>query len=99
MPALILVTGMLPVLVAFNVTPDRSELWSGLTATAELLVFAAAGVRALILLLLAAVWRDGDALKAAVKTVAMLLVLLLAARLFGWLDGWAAVIDWVRARL
>lgn len=98
-PSLILVTGMLPVLVAFNVTPDRSELWPGLTATAGLLVFIAAGLRALILLLLAAARRDGDALIAGVKTGVMLLVLLLAGRLFGWLDEWAAVIDWVRVRL
>lgn len=98
-PTLILASGLLPVLVAFSLAPDRSELWSGLTAAAQLLVFVLACVRALLLLVMAVVWRDGAAVKGALAMLALMLVLLVAARLFGWLDEWGAVINWVSERL
>jgi hypothetical protein len=99
LPALTLLFGALSVLVAFNVTPDRSQLWSGLAAAVELTVFVLAGIRAVLLVVVSGVKRDWTPLGSALWMVALMAVLLLAAKLFGWLDDWEEVISWVRAQL
>lgn len=97
--AILLLVGALGVLVAFNVAPDESELWSSLTAGADLLLFLAAGARALILLAIGLVRRDRAPAVAGVQSLVLMGGLLLAAMLFGWLDEWRAVISWVLDRV
>ena len=86
-------------LVAFSVTPDRSDFWSGLAASVELAVFVSAGIRAVLPVLVSVVKRDWTAFGSAMAMVLLIGVLLLAARLFGRLDDWADVVDWTRTRL
>ena len=97
--ALVLLWAVVIVLVAFNVTPDRKELWSGLAASVELTVFVLAAVRAVSLGLLAVLRQDGAAFAAALRTVALMAVLVLVAALFGWLDDWGDAADWVLDRV
>jgi hypothetical protein len=96
LPALTLVYGALGVLVAFNLTPDRSQLWSDLAAAAELSVFVLAGARGVLLVMVSVLQRDWAALRSALWMAGLMAVLLLTAKLFGWLDDWAAVIAVIR---
>ena len=93
--AILLLTGALGVLIAFNVAPDESELWSSLAAGADLVLFVAAGVRSLILLGIGLLFQDAKRAAMALKSLALMGVLLLVAKLFGWLDEWQTVILWV----
>ncbi|MFI9153033.1 hypothetical protein [Streptomyces sp. NPDC053367] len=95
LPALAVVYGTLSVLISFSVTPDRSQLWSGLTAAMELAVFILAGIRAVLLIAVGVIQHDWLAFRSALWTIALMGVLLLVAKLFGWLDDWGAVISWV----
>jgi hypothetical protein len=95
-PGLVLVFGAVGVLVAFNVTADPGQLWSSLAAATELTVFVLAGARAVLLAVISVLQRDWAALRSALWMAGLMAVLLLAAKLFGWLDDWAAVIAWVR---
>jgi hypothetical protein len=96
LPVLVLIFGALNVLVAFNVTPDRSQLWSGLAAAAELTVFVLAGARGVVLAVISVLQRDWAALRSALWMAGLMAVLLLIAKLFGWLDSWSAVIASIR---
>jgi len=97
--AILLLTGALGVLVAFNVAPDKSELWSSLTAGANLALFVAAGVRSLILLGIGLLSGAVEQAAMAMRSLALMVVLLLVAKLFGWLDEWQAAISWVVERV
>jgi hypothetical protein len=99
LPGLVLISGALGVLVAFNVTPDRSQLWSGLAAATDLTVFVLAGATGVLLAVVSILQRDWAALRSALWTAGLMAVLLLAAKLFGWLDNWGAVIASVRAHV
>jgi hypothetical protein len=96
LPAMVLIFGALGVLVAFNVTPDRSQLWSGLAAATELTVFVLAGARTALLAVASVLQRDWAALRSALWMAGLMAVLLLAAKWFGWLDSWSAVIAQIR---
>jgi hypothetical protein len=98
-PALILLSGAVAVLVAFNMATDASDLWSSVSAAADLAVFTLVGVRALLLAGIGLVQRDRDALRAALWTLGLMAVLLLAAMVFGWLDEWTAAISWIRSQI
>jgi hypothetical protein len=96
-PALILLTGALGVLVAFKLAPDASQLWSSALAAADLVVFTVAGLRALLLAGIGLILAGGKALRAALWTLGIMPVLLLVAKVFGWLDEWAVMISWIRS--
>jgi hypothetical protein len=96
LPALTLAYGALGVLVAFNLTPNRSQLWSGLAAAAELSVFVLAGARGVLLVMVSVLQRDWALLRSALWMAGLMAVLLLIAKLFGWLNDWAAVIAAIR---
>ncbi len=97
-PGFILVWAAVSVLVAFSLAPPAGHLWSSAAAAADLIAFIIAGLRALLLASIALVKRDGSALKGVLLTLGLTGVLLLVAKLFGWLDDWTAVITWVRQR-
>ena len=65
-------------------------------AAADLIAFTFAGLRALPLAGLALVKRNGSALIRALLTLGLMGILLLIAKLFGWLDDWAAILTWTR---
>lgn len=96
LPGLLLIAGALGVLVAFKVTPDRSQLWSGLAAATGLTVFVLAGVHGVLLAAVSVLQRDWAALRSALRIAGLMVVLLLVAKLFGWLNDWGTVIAWVR---
>jgi len=95
-PGFILVWAAVTVLVAFSLAPAAGHLWSSATAAADLIAFTLAGLRALLLASIALVKRDGSALIGLLLTLGLMGVLLLGAKLFGWLDDWTAIITWVR---
>lgn len=95
-PVLVVLFGAMSVLVAFNLTPDRSEVWSGFAAATELIVFVLAGVRGVVLAIASVIQRDWAALRSAVWIAVLMALLLLVAKIFDWLDNWAIVIDSVR---
>jgi hypothetical protein len=83
------------VLVAFKLAPDASELWSSVLAAADLVVFTVAALRALLLTGIGLILADRKALRAGLWTLGTMAILLLVAKLFGWLDEWAVVISWI----
>lgn len=91
LPALALIFGALGVLVAFK-APNPRHLWSSLAAATELTVFVLAGIHAVLLAMVGVLCRDWAALRSALLTAGLMAMLLLAAKLFGWLDDWATVI-------
>jgi hypothetical protein len=93
-PALALAVGALGLLVAFNATPDQDALWSGLAATTELVVFVGAAIRAVLSAAIGLLRGDAAALRSSVGSLLLMGVLLLIARLFGWLDDWGDVVHW-----
>jgi hypothetical protein len=94
-PALIVLTGALGVLVAFTLAPDASQLWSSALAAGDLVVFTVAGLRALLLAGIGLILADRKALRTALLTLGTMAVLLLVAKVFGWLDEWAVPISWI----
>jgi len=98
--AILLVTGMLAVLGAFSASPeDKTELWQPLLAGADFALFAAAGVQALVLLVIGSLVADEERIEKALRMVASMVVLLLIAWPLGWLDEWQTAISWTGCRL
>jgi hypothetical protein len=98
-PFLILAYGALSVLAGFHLTPVPGQVWSGLGAATELVVFVVAGIRGVVLAIASVFQRDWAGLRSAVWMALLMALLLLVAKLFGWLDDWDALISSVRGQV
>jgi hypothetical protein len=62
-------------------------------------VFVLDGARGMLVAVVGVVQRDRALLRSALWMAGLMAVLLLAAKLFGWLDSWGSVIAWVRGHV